>query len=80
MIMFFRLASNFAYNAVTLNLSELTGNPYLNVLLSGATELPACFVAYFAVQRLGRRPAVCGCLLLAGMISFASIPFDSFTG
>lgn len=40
-----RLASTFAYHGLNLNSVRLTGNPYLNLFLTGGIEIPAIIVA-----------------------------------
>lgn len=40
--------------AMTLNLGALTGNAYLNVFLSGATEIPSAILVMFVMIRFGR--------------------------
>lgn len=76
----FRVAISFTNVALTVNLSELTGNAYINVLLGGCTELPAVILVYFVITHLGRKPAVVGCLLFIGITSWLSVPFELFEG
>ena len=42
------------YN-ITYNFTSLTGSPYLNFFLGATIEIPAIFLGYFALTRLGRR-------------------------
>ena len=63
-----------------MNLGELTGDAYLNVLLGGVAEIPALIMVFFVLKHLGRRPAIVGCLLFIGIFSWASVPFELFKG
>ena len=49
-----RFANSFVYYGLSLNSSNLGGNPYLNFLLMGAVELPACGYIWWSFTRFGR--------------------------
>ena len=61
-------------------LSELAGEVYLNVLISGAIALPTCIGAYFVLKLIGRKPAFIGSYLIGAFFSLLSVPFDIIEG
>ena len=40
---------------ITFNFTSLTGSPYLNFFLGAVIEIPALFLGYIALKKLGRR-------------------------
>ena len=68
------------YIGLSLSLGDLTGNIYLNVFLSGATEIPAVIIVNFLIQRLGRKPVLVAILLGAGILAATSVPFQTKKG
>ena len=61
------------YYGLSLNASNLGGNPYFNFLLAADVEIPAYAFNLVFLNRLGRRIALCGCMLLAAVVLLASI-------
>ena len=59
-------AVSFAYFGVSLNMSNLAGDMYLNFGLLGLVELPAYFIVIFLVDRIGRRRLYCSMMLIGG--------------
>lgn len=68
------------YYGLSLNTSNLGGNPYWNFLLSGFVEIPAYALNLLVLNRpfIGRRLALSGCLTVGGLALFATlfIPSD----
>ena len=58
------------YYGVTLEISSMSGNVYLNQFLGFVVEAPAVLGTTFAVGRMGRR-SIAAALLLEGMASTA---------
>lgn len=75
-----RTAISFVYVAITLNLSELPGNVYVNVMMTGMVDFCMCFLAYFLIKHLGRKPAVVAGLFVVGSSSFLVIIADLIPG
>ena len=63
-----------------LNLSELSGDVYLNVSISAVLEIPICLTCYYVCKHSGRKPSVVGSMLLAGVSMIISVPFELFSG
>ncbi|KAF5282998.1 hypothetical protein FQA39_LY04869 [Lamprigera yunnana] len=49
------VACIFVYNGLTINSVALSGNSYLDFILTMFVELPGALVAFFVVDRLGRK-------------------------
>jgi len=68
------------YYGLSLSASNLGGNPYYNYLISAAVEIPAFGFNLLVLDspRVGRRLALSGCMLLAGVVLVLSplIPPD----
>lgn len=73
---------SFAYHGVSLNSVRLAGNPYINLFLSGAIEIPANFVAMTLSVRFGRRRPMCVLLIVSSIVcvTTAFIPRQSASG
>ena len=61
------------YYGVTLEISSMNGNIYLNQFLGFVVEAPAILGTMFAVGRMGRR-SITAALLLEGIASTAHLP------
>ncbi|CAJ0607676.1 unnamed protein product [Cylicocyclus nassatus] len=55
------------YYGLTMKSDLGGGNLYLNFVSSALMEIPALFLVYFLIDRIGRRPMVAGSLMLAGI-------------
>ena len=60
------------YYGVTLEISSMSGNVYLNQFLGFVVEAPAILGTIFAVGRMGRR-SIAAALLLEGIIATAHL-------
>jgi len=49
-------------------LSDLAGNPYLNVVLMYGSDIPGCLIGWIAVQKFGRRITCCVFMIVGGVI------------
>eukprot|EP00092_Neocalanus_flemingeri_P021469 GFUD01023281.1.p1 GENE.GFUD01023281.1~~GFUD01023281.1.p1 ORF type:complete len:485 (-),score=105.58 GFUD01023281.1:42-1496(-) len=58
-----------SYYGMTLAAGAMGSNIYTGTALSGAVELPAVFLAYYAIEHWGRRVAVVGFMTLSGTFS-----------
>jgi len=74
------MVSSGIYYGLSLSASNLGGNPYYNYLIAAAVEIPAYGLNFFVLDspRVGRRLALSGCMLLAGLVLLLSplIPPD----
>ena len=58
-----RIVNDLLYTAGQLNSDNLAGNQFINFTLVALTELPACFIGQFMIDRLGRRWSHVICML-----------------
>merc|ERR1711923_443659 len=58
------------YYGLSLSASNLGGNPYINFLIYAAVEIPAYAFNLVVLNnpRVGRRLALSGCMLFAGVV------------
>ena len=68
-----RFSTNFVYYGITLNSSELYGNPFLNFFLSAISELPAYIASYYLLEKMGRVLTFSGSFLATGILLLISI-------
>jgi len=63
------------YYGLALSASNLGGNPYYNYLISAAVEIPAYAFNLLVLNnpRVGRRLAMSGCMILAGLVLTVTI-------
>ena len=69
-----RIVNNFIFYGVGLKSNDLGVNPYLSFGISGFVELVACIIAYFVINKVGRKIPYISSMLLAG-VSCLSIYF-----
>ena len=55
------------YYGLSLNTSNLGGDPYVNFAIAGAVEIPANLLCMLILQFFGRRIPLCVSLVLAGV-------------
>uniref|UniRef100_A0A914VRE5 Major facilitator superfamily (MFS) profile domain-containing protein n=1 Tax=Plectus sambesii TaxID=2011161 RepID=A0A914VRE5_9BILA len=60
------LVNAIVYNGLTLNVSNLPVNDYLSFTINGAVELPAYFIVWPLLDRIGRRWPICMAMLIGG--------------
>ncbi|XP_051536552.1 solute carrier family 22 member 4 [Myxocyprinus asiaticus] len=60
------MAINIGYFGLSLNTSNLSGDPFLNCFLSAVTEVPAYIVATFLLRNCPRRPLLSAFLSIGG--------------
>jgi OCT family organic cation transporter-like MFS transporter 4/5 len=68
------------YYGMTLHTSDLAGNRYINLFISGLIEIPAYTLAYFIVNRWGRRLPLVAFFVVAGIFLIASQVVPNETG
>ena len=61
-----RFVNSLVYYGLSLNTSNLGGNPYINFCISGAVEIPAYIFCQVALHYLGRRWPLGGTMIVAG--------------
>ena len=66
-----------SYYGMTLAAGAMGSNIYTGTALSGAVELPAVLLAYYAIEHWGRRVAVVGFMTLSGIFSLLVQIFSS---
>ena len=62
-----------AFYGVLLNVGNLGGDFYLNLVLITAVEYPAKVITIFLLKKLGRKSVYIGCMLLGGITCVATI-------
>lgn len=67
LILFFDwFVNSAAYYGLSWNTSNLGGNDLINFSISGLVEFPAYTFLLFTLNRWGRKPILCGCMVTAG--------------
>lgn len=61
-----RMAINIGYFGLSLNTTNLSGDPFLNCFLSAVTEVPAYIVSTFLLKSCPRRPVLSAFLIIGG--------------
>lgn len=61
-----RLVNAFVYYALSFNTNDLSGNSYLNFLLSGLLEFPSYGLLFLGIHRFGRRLTLVSFMMAAG--------------
>lgn len=64
--LFYRMAINIGYFGLSLNTSNLSGNPFMNCFLSAAAEVPAYIVSIWLLKKCPRRPLLSAFLVIGG--------------
>ena len=60
------------YYGLSLNTSNLAGDPYFNFFIAVAVEYPALTLVLLTVDRMGRKPMLVGFMSLAGLCCVAT--------
>lgn len=60
------MAINIGYFGLSLNTSNLSGNPFMNCFLSAAAEVPAYIVSIWLLKKCPRRPLLSAFLIIGG--------------
>ncbi|XP_067231618.1 organic cation/carnitine transporter 2 [Chanodichthys erythropterus] len=60
------MAINIGYFGLSLNTTNLSGDPFLNCFLSAVTEVPAYIVSTFLLKSCPRRPVLSAFLIIGG--------------
>lgn len=68
------MASTFVYYGVGIISAQLHigTNKYINFMIISSAEIPGNLLATFLLNRLGRRPLICGAMALNGLAIFAT--------
>jgi len=72
------VGTNMGYYGLTFSASNLSGDFYLNFVLSVFVEIPAKIVSVLVIKKLGRRTIFCGGLISSGLFCLATglVPED----
>ena len=64
------------YYGLSLNTSQLHGNPYINFLIAAAVEVPGLIIAILVLDVIGRRRSLFAFMAVGGVgcISSALVP------
>lgn len=60
------MAINIGYFGLSLNTSNLSGNPFMNCFLSAVAEVPAYIVSIWLLKKFPRRPLLSAFLVIGG--------------
>lgn len=61
-----RMAINIGYFGLSLNTSNLSGNPFMNCFLSAASEVPAYIVSTVLLRKYPRKSLLSTFLIIGG--------------
>ena len=61
------------YYGLSLSTSDLGSDPYIAFFLSSLVEVAAAIWIVIGIQWLGRKPNLCGLLILGGVACLATI-------
>ncbi|XP_070208332.1 organic cation transporter protein-like isoform X2 [Littorina saxatilis] len=67
------LVNSLAYFGIAFFTPLLSGDKYINTLISGAVEVPAYIVCIITNRKIGRRWPICGFLLICAAANFVVI-------
>lgn len=73
LILLFRLVVSMGYYGLSLNTGNLSGDFYINFLLSGLAEFPAYTLCLLLLDRIGRRKLHVSCMILGGVACICTI-------
>ncbi|CAB4010695.1 organic cation transporter -like, partial [Paramuricea clavata] len=65
-------STSIGYYGISLNISSLAGNKYLNFFIGGLLELMAYILTVFVTERFGRRKPLCAYLLMGSIMNIAA--------
>lgn len=70
------ICCTFVYYGLTMHSVSISGNPYLNYIAVAFIEIPAFFVTYFILDRIGRKVTLSSSLLVSGIACVSFIFLD----
>ncbi|XP_076278344.1 organic cation transporter [Lasioglossum baleicum] len=79
-LLFFNwLVNSGTYYGLSWHVTNLSGNVYINFLISGLVEIPAYTFLIFTLNRWGRKIILCGCMLISGvaLLGILFVPADT---
>ena len=62
-----------AYYGMSMKPDLLGTNPYINFIIGGLSEIPASILMFLTVEKVGRKPLLCGGLSIAGITLFSNL-------
>lgn len=72
--MFIWFTAALYFFALSFNMNDIMGNPYLNLAVTGVVEVVVNMLSYFVIDRIGRRP----CMLISFFLCGASVGICRF--
>lgn len=64
--------NSFIYYGLNINSVALAGSKYVNYILVNLVEVPAVLLAYYLMDKIGRKKTLCSSLLLSGIACVVS--------
>lgn len=62
-----------AYYGMSMKPDLLGTDPYINFIIGGLSEIPASILMFLTVEKVGRKPLLCGGLTIAGITLFSNL-------
>ena len=76
-MLYYRFVNSLVYYGLSLNTSNLGGDPYVNFLISGAVEVPAYILCIVLLPLMGRRLPLSGTMVIGGLALLGTLPVPS---
>lgn len=78
-ITFCWIANISAYHGLSLNVTNMSGNEFVNFFLLGLVEFPACLLSWWVMEKFGRRwmSALFQGMVAASCLAFCFVPPDA---
>lgn len=70
------ISCTFVYYGLTMHSVSISGDPYINYIAVAFIEIPAFFVTYFILDRIGRKVTLSSSLLVSGIACVCFIFLD----
>ncbi|XP_033121559.1 organic cation transporter protein-like, partial [Anneissia japonica] len=61
------------YYGLSFQTESLGSSPYLSFFLAGLVEMPSYILAQLLLDRIGRKPILCGYMVFGGVVLLATI-------
>ncbi|XP_059179046.1 organic cation transporter protein-like [Physella acuta] len=72
-IFYLFFGNSLSYFGISLSTPVLHGNPFFNLFLLGAVEIPAYIICVFICERIGRKVPLCVFLLTCGLMNITAM-------
>lgn len=76
LLLSYRFANGIGYYGLSLNTSNLGGDPFVNFFIAGAVEIPAYLLIVVLFRRIGRVWSISSTMIIAGctLLLVAAVP------